>query len=133
MRARPSLLRRKLEALRPYFARAAQKVVDAWEQNEDGEDEELGEGGVCDRVADALGTVIAATIPNVELTDGGHEGDDHAFVIVYSDAEAFSVDIPPGVYEVGGGYRWKKRAGAHIGPEDIAIDPIPRHYLGDPR
>lgn len=36
----------KLEVLRPALARAAQSVVDCWEQDEEGYDEELGGGGV---------------------------------------------------------------------------------------
>jgi len=126
---RPSLLRRKLEALRPYFARAAQKVVDAWEQDGEGMDEELGEGGVCDRVSEALAEVVGRTLPSLGMTDGGHDGDDHAYLIVYDPIEAFLIDIPPSVYETGGGYRWRKIEGAAIDPSDVVIEAIPRRYI----
>ena len=37
----------KVNALRPQLAAAAQRVVDAWEQDEDGLDCDLGGGGPC--------------------------------------------------------------------------------------
>jgi tRNA nucleotidyltransferase/poly(A) polymerase len=121
----------KLNELRSQFAVAAQHIVDGWLQDEDGISEDLGSGGVCDQVAQAMGSVISSAIPEVDLTDGGHDGDDHAFIVVYNDAEAFGVDISPGVYETGGGYNWKKIQGAKIDPSDIDIWKIDRRYLGD--
>jgi hypothetical protein len=128
-----SELRRALEALRPALAEAAQAVVDEWEQEEDEcgvcVDEELGAGGCCDRVADALREVIAQHLPDVEVTDGGQPGDDHAWIVVYDDREAFAVDVPPGVYETGGGYSWKKVPDAKVAPEDVTIDAVPREWI----
>lgn len=98
-------LKAKLHALRPAIAKAAQAVVDAWEQDEDGMDDELGAGGACDRVSDAISEVVHEKIEGLEEVGGGQDGDDHAFPIFYDDREAFAVDIPPGVYETGGGYR----------------------------
>ncbi len=65
-------------------------------------------------------------LPDVEIVDGGHDGDDHAYVIVYSIDEAYAVDIPPGVYETGGGYSWKKISNAVITPEDVIIEEVDR-------
>lgn len=124
-------LRESIEALRPELARAAQKVVDSWEQDEEGMDDEFGEGGVCDFVARAMSAVLV-NIEGVELTDGGQDGDDHAFVIVYDDKDAFAVDIPPGVYETGGGYSWKKIDGAVVRPNDVLVHEIKRSdVVGD--
>lgn len=124
-------LRARLLALRPAIAKAAQAVVDAWEQDEDGMDDELGAGGVCGRVSEAISGVVYEKLEGVETTDGGQDGDDHAFPIVYDDKEAFAVDIPPGVYETGGGYRWKKRRGARITADDVVIDPVRRSDVVD--
>lgn len=103
------------------MAAAAQSVVDEWSQDEEGWDEEFGAGGACDRVSEALADVVGKSLENVEFIDGGHDGDDHAWLIVYDDEEAYSVDIPPGVYETGGGYRWTKLEDARISPEDVEI------------
>jgi hypothetical protein len=105
------------------MAVAAQAVVDAWEQDEDGVDEELGTGGVCDRVTDAMRTVIASALPDVDIQDGGQEGDDHAFLLVDFKGQCYVVDVPPGVYETGGGYVWRKIQGARITAADIVIEP----------
>ena len=109
------------------MAAAAQKIYDEWAQNSEGIDEELGSGGICDGVAEALGTIISESIDEAELFEGGHQGDDHAFVIAQRGAEAFGVDIPSGVYEYGGGYNWRKKKGVKFSPEYIVIFPVPLH------
>lgn len=113
-----------LERLRPELAAAAQAVVDDWVLDEDGEDD-YGGGGVCDDVAQALSGVVFS-LPGVEVVGGGQDGDDHAWIVVYDDADAFAVDVPPGVYETGGGYSWKKIEGAEITPDDVVIEPVRR-------
>ena len=124
-------LEKKLEALRSELALAAQAVVDEWQQDEEGVDEELGGGGVCDRVSDAMSSVVSNKIDGVEFTEGGQPGDDHAYFIVYDEDEAFAVDIPPSVYETGGGYSWKKRQDAKIEPADISIYEVERDLVAD--
>lgn len=121
----PSLIQ-QLNALRPLLAQAAQAVVDEWVQDEEGFDEDLGAGGICDVVSQALSAVVGSSIPDVEMLDGGHDGDDHAWLIVVSGSEAAGVDIPPSAYETGGGYNWKKIHGAQIGPDDVAVWKIDR-------
>lgn len=118
-----SQLEQKLHALRSKMASAAQEIVDEWQQDEEGFDEEFGTGGVCDRVSSAVGNIIAR-LPDVEVTDGGQPGDDHAYLIVYDSDEAFIVDIPPGIYETGGGYKWKKKKGARISSGDVVVEKI---------
>lgn len=121
--------RTALSALRPALAAAAQAVIDGWEQDDEGIDEELGEGGVCDRVATAMAGVIDRSFRGVEIHDGGQDGDDHAYIIVDDGREAFAVDIPPGVYETGSGYRWRKRKGAVVRASDVVIEPVDRRDL----
>jgi hypothetical protein len=124
----PSLLQ-KLEGLRFDLAQAAQLVVDEWSQNEEGFDEDLGNGGVCDLVSQAMSGVIYGKIDNVEILDGGHDGDDHAWLIVVDANEAVGVDIPPGVYETGGGYSWKKIKNVEIEPTDVVLWDIDRRDI----
>ncbi len=122
--AKPPTLRQQLERLRPEMVRAAQAVLDEWEQDENGEDEELGAGGICDEVADAIAGVI--DLPGVTITEGGQDGSDHAYNIVYDDKEAFVVDISPYVYEMGGGLTWKKIPGVELVPDHVDIEPMRR-------
>ena len=120
-----SRFQKELLGLRAKIATAAQEVYDHWEQNEEGEDPEFGGGGICDKVAEAIAGVINEEISGIETFDGGQEGDDHAWVIVQRDGEAYGVDIPPGVYETGGGYNWRKREGVQIKPEHVVVFPVP--------
>lgn len=118
-------LRTRLEALRLRLAHAAQAVIDEWQQDDEGVDEEFGSGGACDAVAQAMAGVLG----DIETMEGGHEGDDHAYLIAYDDNEAYVVDIPPGVYERGGGYSWRKIPNVQITEGDIVIDPINRRDI----
>jgi hypothetical protein len=123
-----SPLKFALLALRPKLAEAAQAVVDGWEQDSEGFDEELGTGGACDRVADAMSQVLASNLPEVSVETGGQDGDDHAFLLVSYNGETFSVDIPSSVYETGAGYSWRKVAGASITYDDVLV-----WNVGNPR
>jgi len=113
-----------LEGLRPAIARAAQQVVDEWP---------VESGGVCDIIAETMsGLILDAVDCNVRT--GGHPGDDHAWLIVGTGRTGFRVDIPPGVYETGGGYTWKRIEEARIRPEDVIIERLPPgDYFTAPR
>jgi hypothetical protein len=125
-----SELTRRIEAVRPALARAAQNEYDQWDQDEEGLDEVCGAGGICDRIADAFGYVLNR-LPGVDVMTGGQDGDDHAYIVAYTDTEAVSVDIPPGVYETGGGYTWKKRPGVRFSPSDVVIEVLGRRDIDD--
>lgn len=116
-------LGKALDRLRPAMATAAQAVLDAWQVDEEGLDEVYGAGGPCEDVAQALMDVLSS-IPGIEMREGGHEGDDHAWLIVWDETEAYAVDIPPGVYETGAGYSWQKLPDVQVQPTDIYIEPI---------
>ena len=124
-------LEKQLNNLRHELASAAQSVIDNWEQDDDGISFDLGEGGVCDQVAEAMSSVIDNALSDISVSDGGQDGDDHAFIIVYDEKDAFSVDIPPGIYETGGGYSWKKIKDAKISPDDIVIWRVDRDLVSD--
>jgi GNAT superfamily N-acetyltransferase/2'-5' RNA ligase len=108
------------------MAAEAQKIYDAWDQNEAGEDPENGTGGICDEIAQAITGVVYDRVPiECSVTEGGQPGDDHAYVIVYMDnefgKEVYAVDIPHNVYETGGGYSWKKIPGVVFTPDHVEI------------
>lgn len=116
----------QLAALRPKIAAAAQKVYDEWEQDAEGLDEELGAGGICSLIADAAEDMILNKVPEAGTFAGGHDGDDHAWLVVQLGDETYGVDIPAGIYETGGGYRWTKRSGIKFKPEHVLIWKIDR-------
>jgi hypothetical protein len=123
-----SLLGAHLDALRPALAVAAQGVYDTWDPDDDWH----GGGGICDGVADAMAEVLAGALPaHVRIEAGGHEGDDHAWLVVYDDAAAFTVDIPPEVYERGAGYSWTKIPGVMICAGHVVVAPMPRAWIDD--
>jgi hypothetical protein len=124
-----SNLKHQLLSLRGEMAAAAQTVLDAWEQDEEGYDEEFGSGGACDAIQRAMSDVLSKL--DVSITEGGQPGDDHAYLIVYNDNEAYEVDIPPHVYERGGGYSWKKIPNVQLTPEHVVVQEIDRKLLGD--
>lgn len=113
-----------LEGVRSQLAAAAQHVYDAWQPNDEEGDDEYGFGGICDAVARAMSEVLSA-LP-VSLIDGGQDGDDHAWIIAYTESEAMGIDIPPSVYETGGGYSWTKIPDVTIQPDDVVFFPIKR-------
>lgn len=118
-------LKKELERLKFEMAEAAQKVYDEWDQDEHGDDEELGSGGICDSVAEAIAGIIVSSLTNVDTFDGGQPGDDHAWTIAQRDGEAFGVDIDQHVYEIGGGYHWKKKPNVIIRPDQVDIFSVP--------
>lgn len=122
------VLYQQLVALRPQMAQEAQEIYNGWTQDADGLDDEFGGGGICDQVSQAISGVIVQHIHNVDVTEGGQDGDDHSWIIAHNATEAYHVDIPPGVYERGNGYIWKKIPGVIIRPNHVEIFPA---ELGD--
>ena len=118
-----------LSGLKGNLASAAQEVYDEWDPSEEGFDIKFGSGGICDSVASSMGGVIISESDDVEIFQGGQEGDDHAYLIVRRSGEAYTVDIPPYIYEVGGGYHWEKVPDVRIEPGDVVIDKIPEEDI----
>ena len=114
-------LKEAIRLLAPEIAHEAQLIYDSWE----GEDDpEVGSGGICDEIANAIGGVIASHIEDVELDEAYAEGDDHSAVLASFGSERYVVDISYWIYESGGGYSWKKREGVKFKPSDIIIERV---------
>lgn len=110
----------ELKSLRQEFAAAAQRVYDGWEQDEAGEDPELGHGGICQDIADAIAGVLSDH--GIECCTVSAEcGEQHVWAVALVDGNAWSVDISPYAYERGGGYSWRKIPGVQFSPEDIEL------------
>jgi hypothetical protein len=114
----------EIRAIADDLAQAAQAELNQWVPDAEGYDEEFGYGGACDAICRELGGMIAMRIAEVEIADGGQEGDDHAFVLCRRGAESVVVDIPAHLYETGGGYSWRKREGVKLEGGDVLIEPI---------
>jgi 8-oxo-dGTP pyrophosphatase MutT (NUDIX family)/GNAT superfamily N-acetyltransferase len=111
-----------LKLCSPNIARHAQQIYDAWDQNEAGEDEEYGGGGICDAISEEIIDIVISAQPfHLNAQEGGQEGDDHSWVVVSTDTEVYGVDIPHGLYERGGGYNWKKVPGVQFKASDVEI------------
>ena len=112
------------------LAKVAQSVYDAWKQDADGMDEELGAGGICQDIADEMASHLNSV--GLEAVPVAAEiGEQHVWVVARAKDGVFLVDIPPGTYETGGGYNWRKREGVVFGPEDLIVDqlsPSPKDF-----
>ena len=107
----------ELSLLRPKMAQAAQEIYDDWDE----EDFITGGGaGICDEIAETIGGTIVLNI-EAEIREGGHDGDEHAWIIVSKNGESYGVDIPYGIYEQGGGYAWTKIPGVIFSPDYVEI------------
>lgn len=113
-----------LKALLSELAAAAQREYDAWEQDEDGIDEELGSGGICHLIADQFISVLAGAGIEAVTTHSEGVGENHVWVTACIEEGVVLVDIPPGVYETGGGYTWQKKPGIVFSKNDIVVDRI---------
>ena len=115
----------KLKKLIPAFVLAAQKELDAWEQDENGEDAMLGVGGICQDIADAMCDVCSKNRIDC-MTFSAEMGEQHVWAIAYDEEseEAYEVDISPYTYETGGGYTWRKISGVEIEDSDIILGSV---------
>lgn len=110
-------------AIKAELAAAAQEVYNAWEQDEEGNDEEYGGGGICHDIADAMVGVLDRH--GIEAHSVSQSiGDVHVYVIAKLADGVYSVDIPPGTYEIGSAYTWRKKKGVVFNQGDVDIDRI---------
>lgn len=117
-------------AIKPQLAAAAQQVYSEWEQDEEGFDEMLGTGGICQDIAEAMVDVIYQNIPDAEvrIVDNNGVGEQHVWLVAYRNYgndqfEGCSVDIHPSVYETGGGYSWRKIPDVVFDVNDVSVLP----------
>ena len=117
-----------LHSLRPALAAAAQKVYDEWDETDT---DTYAEGGICHLIADAMSDVISHHGFEDVASVSAATGEQHVFCIVAANDGVFEVDIPPHVYERGGGYHWTKVPDVHISSGHVIvsrIDPDPGNF-----
>ncbi|MNU39071.1 hypothetical protein D3C71_277590 [compost metagenome] len=115
-----------LISLSPQLAAAGQQEYDAWAQDEEGNDEELGSGGICHLIADRMVGILCDEGFDAVSTHSDGIGENHVWVTAQTAQGVVTIDIPPGVYETGSGYTWKKRSGIVFSPSDVILDVIDR-------
>lgn len=112
------------------LASAAQKEYDAWEQDENGYNEELGTGGICHLIADELINVLNKHgIWDVTTVSSSYE--QHVYLVGKFKEGVYLIDIHWSVYEQGGGFSWKKLPDIVFDESDITIrglDSNPRNF-----
>jgi len=110
-----------LNSLKSQLAEAAQKVYNEWEQDENGYCDWLGEGGICQDIAEEMCDILSNN--NIECMSFSQQiGEQHVFVIAKTDDGVYSIDIPPYLYETGGGYCWKKIPDVEFDERYVVID-----------
>lgn len=97
----------------------AQGEYEAWQQDEEGMCDELGQGGICDAISSKFGEYLSDK--GFDIMDGGHEGDDHAYIYATKDGNSFMVDIHPSHYETGGGMKWRKKPNVVLNKDHVDI------------
>lgn len=107
--------------LAPVFAASAQRIYDAWEQDADGVDVELGTGGICDLIADAMVADVHAALGDVRAYTKLLGDVQHVNVSLAVREGVFELDIPYSVYESGAGFTWTKKPGVVFAAEDVSL------------
>ena len=107
-------------SLKGELAQAAQKVYDAWEQDEEGYCDSYGNGGICHDIADAMCNILSNH--DVECTTVSSDHEVHVYVVAKLEDGIYYVDLPYRYYENGGGYCWKKIPDVEFDERYIVID-----------
>ena len=122
-----------IDQLRPRLAAAAQRVYNAWEQDAEGCDVELGVGGICQDVAEALLEVLDHEAwDDIFAADSHGVGDQHVWAVVVKGDVEYYIDIPPSIYETGAGYCWRKLPDVRFTPSDIVVYEMPAELRDNP-
>lgn len=129
-----SVLLDQIKKLTPQLLAAAQQEYDAWDQSDpEHGDPELGMGGICQEIAEAMANVMAENGIDCKTPDNDGVGTyPHVWCVAYTDDEAVEVDINPRVYEIQHGwFHWEKRPGVTFRPEHLILEPIDRELVPD--
>lgn len=103
-----------IRTLRPAMAAAAQRIYDAWVQDEH---DDLNGGGICHLIADEVATIMGNSgIPVSTQTANDVQ---HVYCVGQFSDGVFEVDIPYRLYERGGGFTWTKIPDVHFTQDDI--------------
>lgn len=109
-----------LNQLKKKIVPKIQEVYNNWKQDDDGLDDILGSGGICQDIAGAICDVLSDN--EIECTTVSQEiGEQHVYTIAKMDNGVYEIDVSPYTYETGGGYNWKKIPDVIFDESDIII------------
>lgn len=120
----------KIENLKPQLAEVAQIEYNEWEQDEEGIDEFLGSGGICDGIAEKMSHIIHNN--GINCASLYNEHDTHTSLYVWNEKEkvCYNVDIAPNNYETGYLYNWTKIPNVIFTGDMVDIIPVEyEHYI----
>jgi hypothetical protein len=115
---------KQAEALRGEMAALAQAQYDTWQQDDAGQDEELGGGGICHLIADDITSLLSQhsiDCSSVTATDV-----QHVYVVAAFREGVFEIDVPYQIYEFGSMFTWTKIPNVTFTADDIVIDRLDR-------
>ena len=102
---------------------AAQRIYDDWDESE--VDTYAG-GGICHIIADAICDVMWQI--GIECTIVSCSYEQHVYVAVKVEEGVYTIDIPYGIYETGGGFSWQKLPDIKFDSRDVVFYRV----TGDP-
>lgn len=115
----------EIRAILSKIVSSVQGVYDAWNQNDEGYDEELGSGGICHLIADEIASIASNAGIRSATVSSSHEV--HVYTIMRLPSGVWLVDIRPHVYEVGGAYTWRKIKNVVFEPDDVTVEMLDRN------
>lgn len=115
---------KRLESISHKLAAAAQEEYDAWDETQEGFEDEYAGGGICHLIAENIQGVLSDHGIDSQSVDSQGVGDQHVWVVAKMHDGIYDIDIPPHIYESGSGYSWKKKHGVRFSRDHIYIDKI---------
>lgn len=106
-------------SIRPKLVPAIQDQYDQWDQDEDGYDEEVGNGGICHLIADRIIDVAGGL--GVDLVSVSSTHEQHVYTVGAFREGVFEIDVPHRIYERGAAFTWTKLPGVVFEPDDITV------------
>ena len=111
------------------IAQAVMPIYVSWQQDESGYDEEVGYGGICNMVADAIADVLFKHQISCKTYSAE---EDHTAVIAATKTECYGIDVHWTHYEICKGlYCYTKIKDVEITPELVSVHPEYREMLQD--
>ena len=98
---------------------AAQKIYDEWIQDENGFNEKVELGGICDLINNEIQIILKAA--GFIVSKGEELGTNHVFSYAEKDLELYVINIPSNVYETGAGRKWIKKPNLKFKTDDIVF------------
>ena len=105
----------EVKNLIPLLVNVAQQEYNEWDENED----EYAGGGICHLIAEEMANVFNEHGVTCETISSNFE--QHVYCLILVQEGIYSVDLPYGLYEYGGGYNWRKINGVQFDNKNIIM------------